>query len=54
MPTYEYTCGACGKKFSKTMTFAEHDRRKPACPRCGSRRAEQRFTPFFSKTSRKS
>lgn len=54
MPTYEYACNACGKKFSVTMSFAEHDRKKPACPKCKSRRVGQRFSAFYSKTSRKS
>jgi len=54
MPTYEYSCQACGRKFSSTMSFAEHERRKPKCPKCGSARVAQRFTSFFAKTSRKS
>jgi len=54
MPTYEYACAACGKKFTEILSFAEHDRKKPKCPKCGSGRVEQRFTAFFSKTSRKS
>ena len=54
MPTYDYRCDACGKKFSLTMSFAEHDRRRPKCPKCRSSRVRQQFSAFFSKTSRKS
>ncbi|HWR98564.1 MAG TPA: FmdB family zinc ribbon protein [Candidatus Methanoperedens sp.] len=54
MPTYEYSCKACGKKFSLTMGIAEHDRKRPACPKCGNRSVAQRFSGFFSKTARKS
>jgi len=28
MPNYEFVCGSCKKKFTVTMTFAEHERRK--------------------------
>jgi putative FmdB family regulatory protein len=54
MPTYEYSCKACAKKFSVTMGISEHDRKRPKCPRCGSSSLAQRFSGFFSKTSRKS
>ena len=54
MPTYEYSCKACSKKFSLTMGIAEHDRKRPKCPKCGSSSLTQRFSGFFSKTSRKS
>jgi putative FmdB family regulatory protein len=54
MPTYEYVCTACGKKFSLTMTFSEHDRGRVACPKCKGRKVSQRFSTVFTKTSRKS
>jgi putative FmdB family regulatory protein len=54
MPTYEYACGECGKKFSVAMTFADHDKGRIACPRCQSRKVAQRFSTVFTKTSRKS
>lgn len=54
MPTYEYVCNACGKKFSATMTFSEHDRARIACPRCKGRKLTQQFSAVFTKTSRKS
>ena len=54
MPTYEYVCSACGKKFSATMTFSEHDKGRVACPKCGGKKVEQLFSTVFTKTSRKS
>ena len=54
MPTYEYVCGNCGKKFSAVLTFAEHDKGRIACPACKSRKVTQRFSTVFTKTSRKS
>ena len=53
MPTYEYSCTRCAKKFTVVMGIAAHER-KPACPKCGSRAVAQRFSGFYSKTSRKS
>jgi len=54
MPTYEYLCTACRKKFSLTISLREHETGKVKCPRCGSSKVEQQFGHFFSKTSRKS
>jgi putative FmdB family regulatory protein len=54
MPTYDYICGKCGKRFSKSLTIAEHDRRRVNCPKCSSKQVNQRVQPFFATTSRKS
>lgn len=54
MPTYEYRCAACGKKFRVAMTFSEHDKGAVACPACKSRKVVQQFSTVFTKTSRKS
>ena len=54
MPTYEYLCGDCGKKFSATLTFSEHDKGRVACPKCKGRKVVQQFSTVFTKTSRKS
>jgi putative FmdB family regulatory protein len=54
MPTYEYACIECGKKFSVALTFSEHDKGRVACPKCKGRKVEQRFSTVFTKTSRKS
>lgn len=54
MPTYEYTCGKCGKRFSRVESIAVHDRVRPSCPKCKSRRVSQVFASFFAKTAKKS
>ena len=54
MPIYEFRCTKCRKRFSKTMTITEHSRRRPVCPKCGSRAVEPVFSTFFAKTVRKS
>ena len=54
VPTYSYTCRACRKSFSLTMTMAEHDKARAKCPKCGGRKIQQQFGSFSVKTSKKS
>jgi putative FmdB family regulatory protein len=54
VPTYEFRCGKCGKRFEKSMTVAEREKARPVCPECKSRKVERVLTAFFAKTSRKS
>lgn len=54
MPIYEYRCTKCDKRFTHQEPLAEHGKKRPACPKCGSRAVEQVFTAFFAKTVRKS
>jgi putative FmdB family regulatory protein len=54
MPHYEFVCNACQKTFLMTLTIAEHDAKKTACPHCGSREVEQRWSAFSAITSKKS
>jgi putative FmdB family regulatory protein len=54
MPSYEYLCKKCGKKFTVVMTIGEHDRKKVRCPKCASVRVEQQYFSFFAVTSKKS
>ncbi len=54
MPTYEFRCNKCNKKFSLVMSMAEYDKKKPKCPKCGSSRVEQQIQPFYAVTSKKS
>jgi putative FmdB family regulatory protein len=54
MPVYEYTCNACKKKFSLSMSFSEHDGKRVTCPKCRSRKVVQRFTSVYTQTSSKS
>jgi putative FmdB family regulatory protein len=54
MPTYQYRCEKCGRRFERTETISEHEAVKPQCPKCGSKKVT--FVPgrFFVVTSRKS
>ncbi|MEW5914096.1 MAG: zinc ribbon domain-containing protein [Thermodesulfobacteriota bacterium] len=54
MPTYEYRCQQCRKKFSLTMGITEHGRKKPACPKCKSKKVRQQISGFTAITSKKS
>ena len=54
MPTYQYRCEKCGKRFERTETISEHEAVKPQCPKCGSKKVT--FVPgrVFVVTSKKS
>ena len=54
MPSYSYHCEKCGKRFVQVASITEHDARKAACPKCGSKRVRQVLAGFFAKTSKKS
>jgi len=54
MPQYEYYCGKCKKNFSVVLTLAEYDKGKAACPKCKSKKVEQKVASFFTVTSKKS
>lgn len=54
MPTYEYECKDCNKKFTVILTISEHDKAKVPCPKCKGKRVVQRMSAFMTKTSRKS
>jgi putative FmdB family regulatory protein len=54
MPIYEYRCTKCDAQFTRQEGIEEHDRTRPACPKCRSRAVEQLLSPFFAKTVRKS
>ena len=54
MPTYDYRCPNCKKKFTLILSIKEHDSAKVKCPKCGGKKPEQLITPFQAKTSRKS
>lgn len=42
MPTYEYLCNDCGKKFETEMTLAEKSAgKKTSCPKCKSGKVTQ-------------
>ena len=52
MPTYEYQCQACKKKFAVVQTISEYGRKKVECPKCQSKRVKRLVSPFMVKTSR--
>jgi putative FmdB family regulatory protein len=54
MPTYEYHCDECQERFSIVETIAQHGKKRPKCPNCGSVKITQVFSSFFAKTSKKS
>jgi putative FmdB family regulatory protein len=54
MPAYDFQCQECKKKFTLTMSIAEHGKAKVACPKCKGKKVKQQITPFLTKTSRKS
>ena len=55
MPVYEYQCQDCAKKFDIVASIAEKEAGlKPACPKCGGKRAKQVFSRFTLLTSSKS
>jgi putative FmdB family regulatory protein len=54
MPTYEYECRKCGKRFALVEPISVHGGRTPPCPKCKSRSTQQVMSAFFAKTVRKS
>ena len=54
MPSYDYRCPKCKKRFTAVLSMGEHDAEKVKCPKCGERKLEQLITAFLVKTSRKS
>ncbi|MGH9326255.1 MAG: FmdB family zinc ribbon protein [Terriglobia bacterium] len=53
MPVYQFVCKECKKSFNLTMGVAEHGKGKFACPKCKSRKVEQRLQAFYAVTSKK-
>jgi len=54
MPSYDYRCTKCKKKFTAILSIGEHDAGKTKCPKCGDTKVEQLITAFQVNTSRKS
>ncbi len=54
MPQYEFTCLACNKNFSLILAVTEYEKGALKCPKCGSKKLEQRWAAFFAVTSKKS
>ncbi len=53
MPSYEYKCQDCGYQFEQELTLAAHEKYKPRCPKCKSKKVEQVISRFFAKTDSK-
>ena len=54
MPTYDFRCEKCNKKFSLQLSITEYDKTKFRCPKCKSTRVKQQIAPFQAVTSKKS
>ena len=54
MPTYQYRCEKCGKKFERTETISEHEAEKSKCPKCGSKKVSYVPGNVYVVTSKKS
>lgn len=54
MPTYEFRCEKCNKRFSLTMKISEYEKLKVRCPKCKGTKAKQEISSFQTITSKKS
>ena len=54
MPTYDFKCGKCKKKFTLSMSISEYEKTKFKCPKCKSAEVKQLIVPFQVTTSKKS
>jgi len=54
MPSYDYRCPKCKKKFTAVLSIREHEAGRVKCPKCGEKKLIQLITGFLVKTSKKS
>ena len=54
MPTYEFVCTECKKKFTRVMSVADEEKGNVVCPHCKSKKTEQIPAAFFAVTAKKS
>jgi putative FmdB family regulatory protein len=57
MPTYEFQCEKCRKRFELAYSITEYERqakKKIKCPKCASIKVVRRISTFEVKTSKKS
>lgn len=54
MPCYEYICKDCKKTFTLIITLEEYEKGRIACPKCKSKKVEQKPAAFFAVTTKKS
>lgn len=43
MPTYQYRCQNCGKRFELFMSYQEYGAQPVACPHCASAKVQRRI-----------
>ncbi len=54
MPSYEYLCKECKKPFAVILTLKEYEKGNVTCPKCKSKKVEQKPAAFFAVTAKKS
>jgi putative FmdB family regulatory protein len=54
MPRYEFYCRECKKSVPQVLKLVDYEEGDIACPHCGSRQVEQRWSVFYAITSKKS
>ncbi len=54
MPTYDFKCEKCGKKFTLQLSISEYEKTRFRCPKCKSTRVKQQIVPFQTVTGKKS
>jgi putative FmdB family regulatory protein len=54
MPTYEFSCEKCNKKFTLILSVSEYEKTKFRCPKCKSVKVRQLISSFQVNTSKKS
>lgn len=43
MPTYEYHCEECHKRFAIFLSYSEYDQAEVHCPECGGKKVRRRI-----------
>jgi len=54
VPSYLFHCRDCQKPFTKQLSLQEREEINVVCPLCGSDQVDQRLSPFYAVTSKKS
>ena len=54
MPSYEFVCKECKKRFTLILSIHEYEKAHPVCPKCKSKKVEQVPAAIFAVTSKKS
>ncbi len=54
MPMYDYKCLDCGKESLVVLTLKQHESNTVTCPKCGSTKIQQLYSPFVAHTTKKS